>query len=244
MATIQNTATEEKLLDVLQYIARERNISFEMLLEALEAALLTAYKRHFGSEVERDRHRRPADAEPIASFTAAPSSRRSRIPKLEISMKEAGAPYQIGDYYDQEVDAERLRPHRRADRQASDRAAHPRGRARHGLQQIRSQTQRHRHRHGAALRAAQHVHHARGARRSRHVSRRTSAGRVVPHQRFHPRLRARRAEDHRRGRRSFYRARPRDSCSVFSSARFRRSPTAWSRSWRSRAIPGAVRRSR
>ena len=50
MATIDNTATEERLIDVLQYIARERNISFEMLLEALEAALLTAYKRHFGSE--------------------------------------------------------------------------------------------------------------------------------------------------------------------------------------------------
>ena len=42
--------TEENLLDVLQYISRERNIPFEMLIEALEAALLTAYKRHFGSE--------------------------------------------------------------------------------------------------------------------------------------------------------------------------------------------------
>ncbi len=50
MATIENAATEERLIDVLHYIARERNISFEMLLEALEAALLTAYKRHFGSE--------------------------------------------------------------------------------------------------------------------------------------------------------------------------------------------------
>ncbi len=39
MATIENTATDEKLIDVLHYIARERNISFEMLLEALEAAL-------------------------------------------------------------------------------------------------------------------------------------------------------------------------------------------------------------
>ena len=48
MAT--DTATDEKLIDVLHSIAKERNISFEMLLEALEAALLTAYKRHFGTE--------------------------------------------------------------------------------------------------------------------------------------------------------------------------------------------------
>jgi len=45
-----DTASDEKLIDVLHFIAKERNISFEMLLEALEAALLTAYKRHFGSE--------------------------------------------------------------------------------------------------------------------------------------------------------------------------------------------------
>jgi N utilization substance protein A len=44
------TATDEKLIDVLQFISKERNIPFEMLIEALEAALLTAYKRHFGSE--------------------------------------------------------------------------------------------------------------------------------------------------------------------------------------------------
>ena len=48
MAT--DTVPDEKLIDVLHYIAKERNIPFEMLLEALEAALLTAYKRHFGSE--------------------------------------------------------------------------------------------------------------------------------------------------------------------------------------------------
>ena len=47
---IRKRNTEDKLIDVLQFIAKERNISFEMLLEALEAALLTAYKRHFGSE--------------------------------------------------------------------------------------------------------------------------------------------------------------------------------------------------
>jgi N utilization substance protein A len=94
--------TEENLLDVLQYISRERNIPFEMLIEALEAALLTAYKRHFGSEanaiVSVDRqtgeykvfHRRIV-AEEITD------------PRLEITPKEAGPQYQPGDYFDEEV---------------------------------------------------------------------------------------------------------------------------------------------
>jgi N utilization substance protein A len=97
-----DAATDEKLIDVLHFIAKERNIPFEMLLEALEAALLTAYKRHFGSEanaiVTVDRttgaykvfHRRVV-AETVED------------PKLEISMKEAGEPYQPGDFLDLEV---------------------------------------------------------------------------------------------------------------------------------------------
>jgi N utilization substance protein A len=73
-----------------------------MLLEALEAALLTAYKRHFGSEanaiVTVDRqtgdykvyHRRNV-VETVED------------PKLEIALAKAGAPYQIGDFFDEEV---------------------------------------------------------------------------------------------------------------------------------------------
>ncbi|MGB8520273.1 MAG: NusA N-terminal domain-containing protein, partial [Candidatus Tumulicola sp.] len=99
---VTDTVTDEKLIDVLQSIAKERNIAFEMLLEALEAALLTAYKRHFGSEsnaiviVDRQTgaykvyHRRSV-VEEVAD------------PKLEIAVKKAGAPYQVGDFYDEEV---------------------------------------------------------------------------------------------------------------------------------------------
>jgi N utilization substance protein A len=102
MATIEQTGTEDKLIDVLHFIARERNISFEMLLEALEAALLTAYKRHFGSEsnaiVIVDRQ----------SGAYRVFHRRSIVdevtdPKLEVSVKEAGTPYQVGDFFDEEV---------------------------------------------------------------------------------------------------------------------------------------------
>ncbi len=102
MATTEQANTDDKLIDVLHFIAKERNISFEMLLEALEAALLTAYKRHFGSEsnaiviVDRQSgayrvyHRRNV----VEQVTD---------PKLEISMREAGSPYQVGDFYDEEV---------------------------------------------------------------------------------------------------------------------------------------------
>ena len=93
---------DEKLIDVLQFISKERNIPFEMLLEALEAALLTAYKRHFGSEANaivmvdrqtgeyRVYHRRTVVDE-VADA------------KLEISVKQAGGPYQAGDFFDEEV---------------------------------------------------------------------------------------------------------------------------------------------
>lgn len=99
---VTDTVADERLIDVLQSIAKERNIPFEMLLEALEAALLTAYKRHFGSEsnaiviVDRQSgaykvyHRRSV-VEEVAD------------PKLEISVAQAGAPYQVGDFYDEEV---------------------------------------------------------------------------------------------------------------------------------------------
>jgi N utilization substance protein A len=95
-------AADEKLLDVLKDIAKDRNIPFEMLIEALEAALLTAYKRHFGVEanaivlVDRQTgeykvyHRRVV-AEEVTD------------PKLEISLKKVGAPFQPGDFYDEEV---------------------------------------------------------------------------------------------------------------------------------------------
>jgi N utilization substance protein A len=96
------TIPEERLIDVLHSIAKDRNIAFEMLLEALEAALLTAYKRHFGSEsnaivvVDRQSgaykvyHRRTIVDEVVD-------------PKLEISVRDAGEPYQAGDFFDEEV---------------------------------------------------------------------------------------------------------------------------------------------
>jgi len=91
-----------ELVAVLREIEKERNIPFEMLLEALEAALITAYKRHFG-----------VDANAIVTIDRQTGEykvyhRRAVVnevsdPKLEITPKQAGSRYQAGDFYDEEV---------------------------------------------------------------------------------------------------------------------------------------------
>ena len=93
---------EPTLRESLRLLQGERAIPFEMLLEALEAALISAYKRNFGGEanaivsIDRDTgeykvyHRRVVAAEVTD-------------PKLEVTRKEAGAKYEPGDYFDEEV---------------------------------------------------------------------------------------------------------------------------------------------
>ena len=91
-----------EMIAALREIEAERNISFEMLLEALEAALISAYKRNFGGEanaiVTIDRqtgeykvyHRRAV----VDTVTD---------PKLEVAKAQAGSRYEPGDYFDEEV---------------------------------------------------------------------------------------------------------------------------------------------
>ena len=91
-----------ELIAVLREIEKERNIPFEMLLEALEAALITAYKRHFG-----------VDANAIVTIDRQTGEykvyhRRAVVnevsdPKLEVTPRQAGSRYEAGDFYDEEV---------------------------------------------------------------------------------------------------------------------------------------------
>jgi N utilization substance protein A len=93
---------EPTLRESLRLLQGERAIPFDMLLEALEAALISAYKRNFGSEanaivsIDRDTgeykvyHRRTV-ADEVTD------------PKLEVSRKEAGSKYEPGDFFDEEV---------------------------------------------------------------------------------------------------------------------------------------------
>ncbi|MBD5606224.1 MAG: transcription termination factor NusA, partial [Candidatus Eremiobacteraeota bacterium] len=100
--TAKAQADEPTLRDSLRLLQGERAIPFEMLLEALEAALISAYKRNYGSEanaivaIDRDTgeykvyHRRTV----VDEVTD---------PKLEVTRKEAGSKYEAGDYFDAEV---------------------------------------------------------------------------------------------------------------------------------------------
>jgi N utilization substance protein A len=91
-----------EMIAALREIENERNISFESLLEALESALISAYKRNFGP-----------DANAIVAIDRQTGDykvyhRRNVVesvvdPKLEISKAEAGEKYEPGDFYDQEV---------------------------------------------------------------------------------------------------------------------------------------------
>jgi len=91
-----------ELQSALRELQGERAISFEMLLETLEAALLSAYKRNYG-----------ADAYAVIAFDRGTGEYRvyhRRLvvdtveePRLEIAQSEVGSPYQVGDYYDEEV---------------------------------------------------------------------------------------------------------------------------------------------
>ena len=93
---------EPTLRESLRLLQGERAIPFDMLLEALEAALISAYKRNYGAEasaivaIDRDTgeykvyHRRTVADEIVD-------------PKLEVTRREAGAKYEPGDFYDEEV---------------------------------------------------------------------------------------------------------------------------------------------
>ncbi len=102
MKATKTQPDEPTLRESLRALQGERAIPFEMLLEALEAALLSAYKRNFGAEanaivaIDRDTgeykvyHRRLVVDE-------------VGDPKLEVSRKEAGSKYEPGDFFDEEV---------------------------------------------------------------------------------------------------------------------------------------------
>jgi N utilization substance protein A len=91
-----------EMIAALREIETERNISFEMLLEALEAALISAYKRNFGG-----------DANAIVTIDRQTGEytvyhRRTVVdavtdPKLEVSKAQAGSRYEPGDFFDEEV---------------------------------------------------------------------------------------------------------------------------------------------
>ena len=145
---------------------------------------------------------------------------------------------------ERDVTPRRLRPHRRADRQAGDPPAHPRGGARHDVQRVPGPRGRADHRHRPAVRLALHARAAARARRGAAAARRAGARRALRPRPAHQGHHHRRLEpgegpvDHRVA--ALARADPR----AVRARGARRSPTGWWRSRTSRASPATARRSR
>src|ERR1700687_4239991 len=99
-------APNPELIAALRDLERDRGLSFEVLIEALEAALVSAYKRNFAKEAE-------AAGNPVVVVDRNDGSyrvfaRRSVVeevtdPVMEISKAEAGEKYEIGANFDVEV---------------------------------------------------------------------------------------------------------------------------------------------
>jgi N utilization substance protein A len=93
------------MIAALREIENERNISFESLLEALEAALISAYKRNFGGEANAivTIDRQTGDYQVYHRRTVVNDADDVTDPKLEIPKSLAGSRYEPGDFYDEVV---------------------------------------------------------------------------------------------------------------------------------------------
>jgi len=106
-ATVTGPATPNpELINALRDLERDRGLSFEVLIEALEAALVSAYKRNFAKEAE-------AAGNPVVLVDRNDGSyrvfaRRAVVeevtdPIMEISKADAGESFEIGSNFDVEV---------------------------------------------------------------------------------------------------------------------------------------------
>jgi len=94
-----------ELLAAFEQLARERGIATDVLFEAVEAALISAYKRNFGS-VQNVRVAMDRETGDIHVFARKDVVETATDPKQEISLSDAKAVdmgYQLGDVVEQEV---------------------------------------------------------------------------------------------------------------------------------------------
>ncbi|HLJ83972.1 MAG TPA: transcription termination factor NusA [Candidatus Eremiobacteraceae bacterium] len=105
-ATVVSPATANpQLIEALKELERDRNLSAEVLMEALEAALVSAYKRNFVREPE-------SLGEPVVAVDRANGAYRVFArrtvaaevadPNLEIAVADAGGKA-AGEFYDVEI---------------------------------------------------------------------------------------------------------------------------------------------
>ncbi|KJE26709.1 transcription termination factor NusA [Geobacillus kaustophilus] len=94
-----------QLLEALADLMREKGISKEVVMEAIEAAIVSAYKRNFG-QAQNVRVDLNMDTGTIRVFARKDVVKEVTDPRLEISLEEAqriNPNYQIGDVVELEV---------------------------------------------------------------------------------------------------------------------------------------------
>ena len=174
----------KEIVEAVHALEREKGISAEKLMAALEDALLSAYKKTPGAakyaRVEMDRD----TGDFIVYELIIPERLEAQLIVETIDEGTVVDPEtgELREPEEPEIDPEqvravprpdrrarrhagRLRPHRRADRQAGDPPADPRGRARHDVRGVPRPRRRADHRHRPAVGLALHARAAARARR-------------------------------------------------------------------------------
>mgnify|MGYP000006770101 FL=1 len=95
----------QEFIDALSEIEKEKGISKEIVFEALESALVSSYRKNYGTSenviVNMDR-----ETGEIKLFASKDIVEKVEDPQLEISLDEAkkiNPNYEIGDVYNQEI---------------------------------------------------------------------------------------------------------------------------------------------
>src|SRR5690606_7802108 len=97
-----------ELLNALDEIVKEKGISKEILLEAIESALLSAYKKDYGSK-ENVRISMQKETGKVQIFARKEVVEEVKNEALEISLEEAraiNAKYETGDIIEIEITPE------------------------------------------------------------------------------------------------------------------------------------------
>ena len=232
-----------ELLLVADAVAREKSIDREEVLEAMEQAIQKAGRAKYGHEkdIRATIDRKTGDVR-LSRWTEAVETVENEETQIPVHIAKQ---VQAGDRgrraSRRSAAADRFRPHRRADRQAGDRAARARIRAQAAVRRVQGPRRRDHQRRGQAHRVRQPDGRAR-PRRGAAAPRRADPARELPQRRPRARLYLRRA----RGT-----ARPADlpvaapipaSWPSCSRRKCRKSTTASSRSRRWPAIPAAAPR--
>ncbi len=96
---------KRELIEALEQIAREKGITKEMLLETIEAALITAYKKNFGTS-QNVRVSIDPDTGEVHVYSQQEVVEAPEDDFLEISLADAKAKnpnYELGDFVESEV---------------------------------------------------------------------------------------------------------------------------------------------